>query len=119
MHVNACMPALQIRDVPEEIRDALAQRARERGQSLQAYLLALVENQARRSRNLALLDRFSDRSDGTRLMPEAAARAVAGARAERENRLVHSPRDRSGGAARATEVRGRETVLTLLALRAL
>ncbi|HLS64653.1 MAG TPA: hypothetical protein VK060_14825 [Ruania sp.] len=93
------MPALQIRDVPEEIRDALAQRARERGQSLQAYLLALVENEARRSRNLALLDRFSDRSDGTRLMPEEAARAVAGARAERENRLVHSPRDRSDGVA--------------------
>ncbi|MGH3843031.1 MAG: hypothetical protein ACRDS0_16525 [Pseudonocardiaceae bacterium] len=58
------MVASQIRDVPE---DVLAQRARARGQSLQAFLLWLVEQEARRSRNLAVLDRFADRTDGSRL----------------------------------------------------
>ncbi|MEU2613881.1 hypothetical protein ABZ570_20190 [Micromonospora sp. NPDC007271] len=63
------MVALQIRDVPEEVRDALAAEAKARGQSLQTYLLELVETQARRLRNTAILDRFSGRSDGTRSLP--------------------------------------------------
>jgi hypothetical protein len=68
MH-NACMVAIQIRDVPEAVRDALAAQARARGQSLQAYLLELVEMQARRLRNTDLLHRFAGRSDGTRSLP--------------------------------------------------
>jgi len=68
MH-NACMVALQIRDVPEDVRDALAAQARARGQSLQAYLLELVQTQAQRLRNTAVLDRFAGRSDGTRALP--------------------------------------------------
>ncbi len=47
--------ALQIRDVPEDIRQALADRAAARGQSLQAFLLMLVTDEARRSGNLAFL----------------------------------------------------------------
>jgi plasmid stability protein len=39
--------ALQIRDVPEEVRDALAQAAAARGQSMQSYLLDLVAEEAR------------------------------------------------------------------------
>jgi len=38
--------ALQIRDVPEDVRDRLASEARRRGQSLQAYLLGLVTREA-------------------------------------------------------------------------
>jgi antitoxin FitA len=68
MH-NACMVALQIRDVPDEVRDALAEQARARGQSLQAFLLELVQTQARRPRNTAVLDRFAGRSDGSRVVP--------------------------------------------------
>ena len=34
--------AMQIRDVPEEVRDRLAAQAKKQGQSLQSYLLALV-----------------------------------------------------------------------------
>jgi hypothetical protein len=76
MH-NECMVALQIRDVPEEVRDALAAEARARGQSLQAYLLELVETQARRLRNTSLLDRFAGRSDGSRSLPgESAAELI-------------------------------------------
>lgn len=56
--------ALQIRDVPEDIRDALADLARSRGQSLQAFLLALVQREARFARNLALLSQFDGRDDG-------------------------------------------------------
>lgn len=44
---SACMSvALQIRDVPESVRDTLADAAKRRGQSLQAYLLAVVEREA-------------------------------------------------------------------------
>jgi hypothetical protein len=42
--------ALQIRDVPEEVRDALAGAAAARGQSMQAYLLNLVTEEARVAR---------------------------------------------------------------------
>jgi hypothetical protein len=68
MH-NACMPALQIRNVPKEVRDALAAQARARGQSLQSYLLELIETQARRLGNATVLDRFAGRSDGSRSVP--------------------------------------------------
>jgi len=41
---NACMPAVTIRDVPDDTRDALAARAAQNGQSLQEYLRgALIE----------------------------------------------------------------------------
>jgi hypothetical protein len=42
--------ALQIRDVPEDVRDALAEAAASRGQSMQAYLLDLVAEEARIAR---------------------------------------------------------------------
>jgi hypothetical protein len=81
MH-NACMVAIQIRDVPEDVRDALVAQAKARGQSLQAYLLELVETQARRLRNTAVLDRFAGRSDGTRSLPGETAAALAEQRAQ-------------------------------------
>lgn len=64
---TACLVALQIQDVPDEVRGFLAGLAVARGQSLQAFLLALVADEARRSSNLTLLDRFRDRRDGSRL----------------------------------------------------
>lgn len=39
--------ALQIRDVPDEVRDLLAEQAHRRGQSMQAYLLDVVTREAR------------------------------------------------------------------------
>ena len=39
--------ALQIRNVPEAVRDVIAEQASRRGQSMQAYLLAMVEREAR------------------------------------------------------------------------
>lgn len=54
--------ALQIRDVPEAVRDALAIRAAQSGESLQRFLLRLVTREAEHQRNLAILDglRFAD-----------------------------------------------------------
>jgi hypothetical protein len=81
---NACMVALQIRDVPKDVRDALAAQARARGQSLQGYLLALITEEARRSRNPALLTRFARRADGERSQPGEIAAELASARADRD-----------------------------------
>src|SRR5664279_3172926 len=85
---NACMVALQIRDVPDEVRDTLAELARVRGQSLQAFLLSMVMNEARRSANAALLARFSDRSDGSRLTSAEIVTALDEARSERDTQLA-------------------------------
>lgn len=79
------MTALQIRNVPDDVRDTLAQRARARGQSLQAFLLALVEDEARRQRNLALLEAMEGRSDGVD-SPDAVLQALDAVRAERDAR---------------------------------
>lgn len=44
MH-NACMAtSITIRNVPDEVRDELADRAARKGQSLQAYLMDLLTN---------------------------------------------------------------------------
>lgn len=51
-----CMAYLQIRDVPDDVRDVLAERARERGQSLNMYLREVVVREASFARNRALID---------------------------------------------------------------
>jgi antitoxin FitA len=81
------MVAVQIRDVPEDVRDALAERARQRGQSLQAFLLALIETEARRSYNAVVLSRLAKRTDGTRTQPGQTAREVAADRRQRATEL--------------------------------
>jgi len=48
--------ALQIRDVPDDIRDTLAAQASSRGQSLQAFLLGLVTQEARATRISEMFD---------------------------------------------------------------
>ncbi|MEU2430536.1 hypothetical protein ABZ611_13690 [Streptomyces sp. NPDC007861] len=78
------MVALQIRDVPDEVRDILAGRAQQLGQSLQAYLLSLVTAEAQRANNIALLRSFENRADGTCSTAAETAAEVEAARAERE-----------------------------------
>ena len=78
------MVALQIRDVPDDVRDALAERAASRGQSLQTYLLDLVASEARRGRNRDVLSRFAGRSDGSRSAAGQTAAELADARRRRE-----------------------------------
>lgn len=59
------MVALQIRDVPEELRDKLSAIAKERGQSLQAYLYDVIKDEVRRRDNVAVLERFEGTSYGS------------------------------------------------------
>lgn len=53
------MVALQIKNVPQEQRDALAERAISKGQSLQAYLRELIEREARFASNVDLARNFA------------------------------------------------------------
>jgi hypothetical protein len=87
MQEVVAMVALQIRDVPDEVRDALVAQARARGQSLQAFLLELVRQQALRANNAALLGRFTGRDDGLRTSPGELAEVVAEERRRREEEL--------------------------------
>lgn len=84
---NACMVALQIRDVPDDVRQTLAAQAAARGQSLQSFLLTLVTEEARRSANVALLERFDGREDGSRLTGRQVTGVLDEARAVREAAL--------------------------------
>ncbi|MFC4034263.1 hypothetical protein ACFO3J_22700 [Streptomyces polygonati] len=81
------MVALQIRDVPEDLRDKLAAIASERGQSLQAYLIDLVRDEVRRRDNLAVLQRFSGASYGTALAKSDVLDTLDAGRAERDSGL--------------------------------
>lgn len=77
---------LTVRDVPEEVRNLLARQARERGQSLQALLLAVLNRQADFCRNRQILAEISqelDDGDGAAQDAPDAAELVARARAER------------------------------------
>ena len=87
------MVALQIRDVPEDIRQTLAEQAAARGQSLQSFLLTLVTDEARRSTNLTVLERFGARHDGSQLSTAEVTEALDQARAERETLLSDADSD--------------------------
>ncbi|MGW8763509.1 hypothetical protein ACWGN5_13510 [Streptomyces sp. NPDC055815] len=78
------MVALQIRDVPEEMRDRLAAIAGERGQSLQAYLFDVLTDEVRRRDNLAVLQGFSRGRYGTRLGTADVLGVLRAERAERD-----------------------------------
>lgn len=58
---NACMPAITVRDVPDDTRDLLAERAAASGRSLQQYLRAELIRLAERPDNLAIVTRAQDR----------------------------------------------------------
>ncbi|MBW0017616.1 MAG: hypothetical protein JO236_08745 [Mycobacterium sp.] len=52
--------AIQIKDVPEEVRDVIAARAAARGQTTQAYLRGLLEREFRAERNKQLLENLAE-----------------------------------------------------------
>jgi antitoxin FitA len=52
---------LNIRDVPDEVRDDLAGAARRQNMSLQKYLLKLVITEAKRAHNRAAIARAAER----------------------------------------------------------
>ncbi|HEY1740799.1 MAG TPA: hypothetical protein VGI86_18945 [Acidimicrobiia bacterium] len=76
------MPAITIRDVPDETRDELAARAAREGQSLQEFLRAELIELARSP-------------DPARLMERVRARkAVTGSRLSAKQILRHTAADR-------------------------
>lgn len=64
MH-NGCMPLIQIRDVPEEVRDELARRAAASGKSMQSYLLAELVKLAERPSMADIVARAQERAKAT------------------------------------------------------
>jgi predicted transcriptional regulator len=81
------MVNLQIRGVSDEVRDRLVALAQERHQSLQAYLFELINDEARRKDNLAVLKRFSRSQYGSVVSSSDVMDALREERAERDAAL--------------------------------
>lgn len=75
------MVALQIRDIPESVRDVLAERARQQGQSLTMYLREVVLREARFADNVRLIDQIASRPRTSRVTPKDILAAQDAARA--------------------------------------
>ncbi len=80
---------LQIRDVPEHARRGLKARAAARGQSLNSYLLDVIEREVARPTVAEVLDRASQRAERS---AASAVDVIAAARTERDDRLTSRPR---------------------------
>ena len=66
------MPALHIRDVPSDVVEALKERAQSSGRSLNAELVALLAEGARRHRERGTLTRrLAEIADRVNLPPDA------------------------------------------------
>jgi plasmid stability protein len=81
---------LQIRDVPEEARRVLKSRAASRGQSLNAYMLEVIEREVARPTVADVLERAARRAERA---TGSALDVIDEARVEREEQLI-----RRGGA---------------------
>ena len=60
------MATIQIRDVPEDVYETIRRRAKAGGQSIQAYMLAQVSEQARRKTKEEALAEFDEVMAGSR-----------------------------------------------------
>lgn len=86
------MTVITIRNVPEELNDRLKMRARERGQSLQQFLLRELAGVAERSPVEARLREVLAPLSPVSISPEDIWAALEAARADRA-----APRDSRGG----------------------
>lgn len=77
---------LQIRNVPEDTRNILKARAAQRGESLNSYLLDLIDRDASQPTAAEVLERARRR---TERIYESSAEAVAAERDARDERLEH------------------------------
>lgn len=67
------MPNVLVRDLPKEVHDQLQQRAANRGQSLQQYLVAELKRLAERPTIEEVLDRIERRRGGRVGLDQAVA----------------------------------------------
>ena len=72
---HACMPSIQVKDVPDDVHATLRRRAAAAGQSLQEYLLARLLEDASTPTVDEVLERAGGRAGG-RADLSAAVRAV-------------------------------------------
>ncbi|HEV2345492.1 MAG TPA: hypothetical protein VGS97_15445 [Actinocrinis sp.] len=75
------MTLIQVRDVPEEVRDELARRAALSGKSLQSYLLGELTKLSERPSMAEIIERAQARAKATGstvTMPDAVAAVRAG-----------------------------------------
>jgi plasmid stability protein len=72
---------LQIRNVPDSTRRALKARAAARGESLNAYMLELLERETARPTTAEVLERARRRSERATI---SSREIIAAARAERD-----------------------------------
>lgn len=77
------MAYLQIRDIPDDVRDVLAQRAKDRGQSLNSYLRDVVLREASFANNQALINRVVASRGDSKFTTEDVLAARDTARGER------------------------------------
>ncbi|MFT4234440.1 MAG: hypothetical protein QM607_05510 [Microbacterium sp.] len=85
------MVAVQIRDVPPEVRDDLAGEARARGVSLQVLLLDVLNREAAAARNRAFLRDFTPiRGTGSSGTVDV-AELIRRQREERTRQIIDSP----------------------------
>jgi plasmid stability protein len=92
---------LTIREVPDDVKEALARDARDHGQSLQGFLLTVLTRQAAFSRNRQLLAEIDDdmaRSGGADASAPDASMLLEQSRT-RQDRGDEPHRTGSGGAA--------------------
>ena len=80
---------LQIRDVSDEARRGLKARAAARGQSLNAYLLDIIDRETARPTVAEVLERAAQRAERANA---SATDVIAAARGEREEQLTSQPR---------------------------
>jgi antitoxin FitA len=64
MH-NECMALIQIRDVPEDVRDELASKAAAAGKSMQSYLLGELTKLAERPSMAEIVRRAQARAEAS------------------------------------------------------
>lgn len=77
------MAYLQIRDIPDDVRDVLAQRAKDRGQSLNSYLRDVVLREASFANNQALIEQVVASRGDSKFTTEDVLAARDTARGER------------------------------------
>jgi len=85
MH-NECMALIQIRDVPESVRDELARKAAAAGQSMQSYLLGELTKLAERPSMAEIAQRAQARAraSGSTVTMRDAVAAVRAVRDRQE-----------------------------------
>lgn len=85
MH-NKCMTLIQIRDVPEAVRDGLARKAAAAGQSMQSYLLSELTRLAEKPSMAEITQRAQARAkaSGSTVTMQDAVAAVRAVRDRQE-----------------------------------